>query len=363
MYRTDATDNTAIKPAKTPIGTAGFYQDSLPGQGTIVDAEHMNTMMDELAALVENAGLTLDKANDAQAWDAIGGGAAAKSDAASTGSVTTNHTRAVVASTTSLASGGSSAVLASQAAEVTSPRSTVIASVNTNVDGGSPLYDCSATIAYDASVAGFVPTNQGKASAIIGCKSTSGGEVTVSTDAVACVALASGSGLVQMALGASSSYNAAIACTGGTVAGSTASAIIASGADSVSALARPRLDACEFSTFISCDGDADVTADNVVVLASSFGAGPGPTLADPNTVNLYDGSGNLTVKMKAGTGKLECGDIEPNNATQAPGGGAAATLATVGGLGPAGAGQVQWLQLQIGPPGGVKTQYFIPLWQ
>jgi len=71
MYRIDGGDNITPKPAKTGLGSPGWFQDSEPTGGTIVPAEFMNTLQDEIAGVVEGAGLSLDKANDLQLLSAV----------------------------------------------------------------------------------------------------------------------------------------------------------------------------------------------------------------------------------------------------------------------------------------------------
>ena len=112
MYRVDNPSSVAAPAAHTAPGTPDqYYTDPVgPVPGTIVDAEHVNTIQEELCGLVLNAGIALVKATDTQLVDAIGGAAAIMSDVADTGVVTNHHTCAVIAATASRSDGPQSAV-------------------------------------------------------------------------------------------------------------------------------------------------------------------------------------------------------------------------------------------------------------
>ncbi|HPM40873.1 MAG TPA: hypothetical protein PLY45_00365 [bacterium] len=74
MYRTDADGSVAVMPTPDPIGTPGYYGPGNPSvgqQATVVSHEHLNAMQEEIAAVVEDAGLALDKDDNAQLLAAI----------------------------------------------------------------------------------------------------------------------------------------------------------------------------------------------------------------------------------------------------------------------------------------------------
>lgn len=71
-YRVASFGNNASKPTRpTDINTPGYFVD-----GTQVDFGWFNTQQEEIARAVEKSGITLDKTNDEQLYDAIksGGG-------------------------------------------------------------------------------------------------------------------------------------------------------------------------------------------------------------------------------------------------------------------------------------------------
>jgi hypothetical protein len=75
MHRID--DPTAVPtlPAPRPAGTPGFFTGGSPGTGgflaTVVRYEFMNALQEELVAVIQAAGLTLDKTNDNQLLAAL----------------------------------------------------------------------------------------------------------------------------------------------------------------------------------------------------------------------------------------------------------------------------------------------------
>lgn len=74
MYRTDASGNTNSLPTPASLGTPGYYTDGNAGSGTpatVVEADHLNAMQEEIAGPVLAAGLTLSKTNQAQLLSAI----------------------------------------------------------------------------------------------------------------------------------------------------------------------------------------------------------------------------------------------------------------------------------------------------
>lgn len=74
MYRTDADGSVAVMPTPDPIGTPGFYGPGNPSvgqQATVVSHEHLNAMQEEIAAVVEDVGIVLDKDDNAQLLAAI----------------------------------------------------------------------------------------------------------------------------------------------------------------------------------------------------------------------------------------------------------------------------------------------------
>jgi hypothetical protein len=71
MFRIDSANNESPKPAYTPIGTPGYFQDDDPSGGTWVTAEWLNHVQEEIAQLIEAMGGTLSKADDGQLADLI----------------------------------------------------------------------------------------------------------------------------------------------------------------------------------------------------------------------------------------------------------------------------------------------------
>jgi len=74
MHRIDTATAVATKPPKKAAGTPGFFDEGNAAAGspaTIVGRDFLNSVMDEIANVVEGAGLTLDKTDDSQLLGAI----------------------------------------------------------------------------------------------------------------------------------------------------------------------------------------------------------------------------------------------------------------------------------------------------
>jgi hypothetical protein len=75
MHRIDDPTNIAVMPAPRPQGTPGYFTGGSPGSGgflaTRVRYEFMNALQEELSAIAEAAGLTLDKTNNNQVLQAL----------------------------------------------------------------------------------------------------------------------------------------------------------------------------------------------------------------------------------------------------------------------------------------------------
>lgn len=138
MHRIDNSSATLVKPAYEAAGPNpdGHFQAVLPGQGTIVSRAWAETVQEELAQLVENAGVALSKATDTQLVTVAGGAAAIKSHAADTGAVTNLHLRAVIASSTSQASGADSACVASVSCIASGTKAAAVGSSGCTVSAG-----------------------------------------------------------------------------------------------------------------------------------------------------------------------------------------------------------------------------------
>jgi hypothetical protein len=100
VYRVDNPSSSAALAAPTaPTATPDrYYVDPAgPVPGTIVDAEHLNMIQEEMCNLVTNAGVALSKATRTQLTTVAGGAAAIKSHATDTTSIETLHKHAVIA--------------------------------------------------------------------------------------------------------------------------------------------------------------------------------------------------------------------------------------------------------------------------
>jgi len=100
MHRIDTPSNTASCPTPLTPGTPGYFKAPDPGQhnGTEVSNDWLNTVQEEIAAVVEGLGGTLNKALRNQMWLALLNRVQGiYSAAADTQVVTTPHDRAVIA--------------------------------------------------------------------------------------------------------------------------------------------------------------------------------------------------------------------------------------------------------------------------
>ncbi len=72
MYKVDNSTATASQPTRGAAGVKpnAFFQDSITG-GTIVPADFMNAVQNELSSVVTGSGGSLDKADDTQVFDQI----------------------------------------------------------------------------------------------------------------------------------------------------------------------------------------------------------------------------------------------------------------------------------------------------
>ena len=74
MFNIDDSTAAAVKPAKDAAGAEGYFTPGDPGLGeaaTVVEADFLNMVQDELRTIVEGAGLVPDKADDGQVFAAI----------------------------------------------------------------------------------------------------------------------------------------------------------------------------------------------------------------------------------------------------------------------------------------------------
>ena len=74
MHRIDNSTATATMPIRKPAGTWGYFSQGSETAGqlaTIVEADILNAMMMEIANVVTNAGLALNKLDDTQLWQVI----------------------------------------------------------------------------------------------------------------------------------------------------------------------------------------------------------------------------------------------------------------------------------------------------
>jgi len=159
MFRIDGTDNVAVKPAKSAVGTQGYFRKAdttTSTRGTVVTTDWLNAVQDEIAGVIEAAGLVLNKADDGQLEDALKAWveiAGVISDLADTGSVSTTHTRVVVGSTNSRAQAANTLAAASQTSSASGTESAVIACDTSQATG-----DQTAALASTNTIAGGVDT-------------------------------------------------------------------------------------------------------------------------------------------------------------------------------------------------------------
>lgn len=74
MHRVDTATAVAVKPAKQPAGTPGYFTKGDPAQdipATIPGADFWNTMQGEMVNVILQAGLSLNKSDDTQLFQAI----------------------------------------------------------------------------------------------------------------------------------------------------------------------------------------------------------------------------------------------------------------------------------------------------
>jgi hypothetical protein len=203
MHRIDGSDVVLAVPTPSAVGTPGYFRKADTGtatKGTVVSTDWLNAVQEEIAGVIEGAGLALSKTDRGQLSAAIGGGAAVKSHATDTGVVTTSHLRAVIASAAGQADGAAALVMAcGSTCRASGTQSAVICSDGSHASGAASAIVAST----DADCSG---TN----SAVI----ASIGAMTIAgTGAfVAASVKGSGSGIVTTG----GAYVAAIACTGGT---------------------------------------------------------------------------------------------------------------------------------------------------
>jgi hypothetical protein len=127
MFRIDTPHKAPTKPVPLPSGTGGYFQDTNPAGGTEVSADWLNHVQEEIAAVIEACGMTLDKTDDTLLAQAVAGAAALKAHTTDTGTVTTRYLRAVLAADASRATGLNSLVAASEGSTATGRDSAVIA--------------------------------------------------------------------------------------------------------------------------------------------------------------------------------------------------------------------------------------------
>lgn len=113
MFRIDSTGNINVMPTPAPLGTAGYFQDTSGDGGTVLSAEWLNAVQEELAGILIGLGGTLSKSNSGQIWSALGPHVlGVLSNATDTGTGFCTHTRALLASSNCRADGLDSAMVA-----------------------------------------------------------------------------------------------------------------------------------------------------------------------------------------------------------------------------------------------------------
>lgn len=76
MYRIDNADAATALPVPSPVAQPGYFTGGNPQAGqaaTIVDADWLNAVQEEIAHVIEQAGLVLSKTDRTQLWQAIAG--------------------------------------------------------------------------------------------------------------------------------------------------------------------------------------------------------------------------------------------------------------------------------------------------
>lgn len=262
-FRIDNASSTATyTPGARLAGPnpGNYFTDPVgPTPGTIWDADFANMLQEEVCGCVEGAGLTLSKTNDAQLWAAVGGGAAAKSHATTTGSVTTNHPHGVFASITSTASGGAGQVSAVIAGENT------VASGNYAVGVGAP--GCNLSGAYSG---GFASANcdvTSEGGFVIGCSNVDVSALTGGSAASTDSFMTSGGLLLA-------SYNAELAGSAYQVAGGYAAAGISktSANQNLTWMLDGQYGHGYFAGSVYVGGDVDAGSGDTIELRGSSGA-------------------------------------------------------------------------------------------
>lgn len=74
MYQYDHPTAVGVQPTRGAAGTVGFYRNGNPGLGvaaSIVDADHLNAIQNELLNVLTEAGVTPDKDDDTQLYEAL----------------------------------------------------------------------------------------------------------------------------------------------------------------------------------------------------------------------------------------------------------------------------------------------------
>src|SRR5215813_12977641 len=74
MYRIDGPQSVTNIPTPAAPGTPGFFQGGNPSSGmkaTVVDADWLNAVQEEIAHVIEQSALTLDKTDRTQLWQAL----------------------------------------------------------------------------------------------------------------------------------------------------------------------------------------------------------------------------------------------------------------------------------------------------
>lgn len=360
MYRIDGGDAAVALPTPGAAGTGGYFEG-----GTVVSADWLNLVQEEIVAVVALDGTALSKSTTNQMAAVVEPVLALDSDASDTGSVTSDHVRLVAVSASSRASGSRATAIAASAALCAGTQAAVIASTGagtlTGVQAGGT--DCAIMATNAADI------DSGTQCAII---ATDGGSVESSSNAAAIIASTDLGANALETSGADSAaviacFNTAadvsvtgtgcaiIACDGGTAAG-TNSALIACEESSISG-ANPN--AAMGSTGCEVEGTNSVLLGSINArLSTNFAVGlgySGSALAgtgDENITILLDAqNGDIT----AG-GTVDCEALDVNNGV-ALGGGATPTLGTIGGSGPTLAAQSKWLQVAIN-----GTNHWIPVW-
>lgn len=130
MFQIDAAGKAVSKPAYTPDGGAGWFQAGCP-----VTSEWLNHVQNELKVLLETAGVTLDKADDAQLVEVLKGAFGAVAHATDTGAANTIWTRLVLAAAGGQASGDRSLVAAANSCVASAEDSAVIAADGSTASG------------------------------------------------------------------------------------------------------------------------------------------------------------------------------------------------------------------------------------